>query len=132
MRTRPYRNSRIISVLQEVYFTGTSSFARRHEVLFPTYYNGEGITTRQVPIPMVALVATAVSDNCYRRSSANLKHKLYAALYEWRSGTFKLVEFTTNTFLDVYQGHFNTFRYILEKRPTAFHAMMGDLYLQAR
>jgi hypothetical protein len=37
------------------------SFAQRHHSLFPTYYNGDGAMTRQVPMPMLALIATAVS-----------------------------------------------------------------------
>lgn len=63
MRTRPYRNERIISALRELYFTGGSnSFAMRFLYLFPTYELREGADIRQeVPIPMVALVATAVS-----------------------------------------------------------------------
>jgi hypothetical protein len=62
MRTRPYRNTRIITVLRDLFFAGgAASFAERHHELFPTYYNGNGAMTRQVPAPMVALVATAVS-----------------------------------------------------------------------
>jgi hypothetical protein len=62
MRTKPYRNARIISVLRDLFFMGgTTSFGHRHYSLFPTYYNGDGLMTRQLPIPMVALVATAVS-----------------------------------------------------------------------
>jgi hypothetical protein len=66
MRTRPYRNARIITVLRDLFFAGgTVSFAQRYHSLFPTYYNGDGVVTRQVPMPMVALVATAVSVTNY-------------------------------------------------------------------
>jgi len=62
MRTRPYRNTRIVAVIRDLFFAGgTASFGQRFHTLFPTYYNGEGMMTRQVPIPMVALVATGVS-----------------------------------------------------------------------
>ena len=62
MRTRPYRNPRIIAVMHNLYFTGgTSSFAHRFRRQFPTHESDDGKVMRQVPIPMVALVATAVS-----------------------------------------------------------------------
>ena len=63
MRSRPYRNDQIISALRNLYFSGgTNSFARRFMYLFPTYELREGGDIKQeVLIPMVALVATAVS-----------------------------------------------------------------------
>ena len=87
---------------------------------------------RQLPIPMVALVATAVSVTNAIRIYTNLKYKLYAALHEWRTGEHKRTEFSASMFLDVYQGHVNMLRYILERRSTAFHAMMGYIFSQAR
>src|ERR1700761_2134398 len=64
MRSKPYRNDRIISVIQELYFTdgpgGTASFATRFKHLFPTYQGPDGMVSYEVPVPMVALVATAV------------------------------------------------------------------------
>ena len=63
---------------------------------------------------------------------ANTTFEMYAALHEWRTGTHKATNFSADAFLDVYQGHVNTFRFILEKRPLAFHAMMNDIHTQAR
>ena len=58
---RPYRNGRIISIMRDLYFTGgTSSFARRFKRRFPTHESNDGEVLREVPIVMVALVATAV------------------------------------------------------------------------
>ena len=63
-RTQPYQNRRIITVLQDVFFSGGAvSFAQHYHSLFPTYYTGNGVMKRQVPIPMVALVMTIVSDS---------------------------------------------------------------------
>ena len=46
---------------------------------------------QEVPIPMVTLVATAVSHWIFLAMySAHWNHKLYAALYEWRTGDNKL------------------------------------------
>ena len=61
MRTRPYRNERIISVIRDLYFTGgVASFASQFASLLPTHTSLNGENLREVPIPMVALVATAV------------------------------------------------------------------------
>ena len=49
MRTRPYRNDRIITVLRELYFTGGStSFASRFDGHFPID-NGTSAVTREIP-----------------------------------------------------------------------------------
>jgi hypothetical protein len=61
MRTQPYRNDRIITVIRDMFFAGgATSFARRFRYLFPTYEGPCGEQTYEVPITMVALVGTAV------------------------------------------------------------------------
>jgi hypothetical protein len=63
MRSRPYRNDRIIAIIRDMYFSGGAmSFARKFQYLFPTYETREGNISYKVPLPMVALVATAVSQ----------------------------------------------------------------------
>ncbi|KAI9439729.1 hypothetical protein H4582DRAFT_2075103 [Lactarius indigo] len=75
-RTRPYRNDRIITVIQDLYFTGgNTSFAARFPHFFAYTESSDRENRREVPIPMVALVATA----------------LYATLYEWRTGEQQVV-----------------------------------------
>ena len=62
MRSKPYRNRRIILAIHDLYFTGGSnSFAMRFDQLFPRFTGVDGVTVHEVPISMVALVATAVS-----------------------------------------------------------------------
>ena len=62
MRTRPYRNDRIINVIRDMFFAGgATSFARRFQFLFPTFEGRNGDEKMEVPIAMVALVATAVT-----------------------------------------------------------------------
>jgi len=75
----------------------------------------DGPQRREVPIPMVALVATV----------------LYATIYEWHTGEQQCAEFSANVYLDVYLGHIGTLYQILEKRSGAFHTMMGEIYSQA-
>ena len=53
---------RIINVIRDLYFTGGNrSFANRFRTEFPVHQGSDGMVLREVPIPMVALVATAVS-----------------------------------------------------------------------
>jgi hypothetical protein len=60
-RTRPYRNQRIIAVIHDLFFTGgVSSFAERFGSLFPKYRGPDEPPTREMPMSMVALVATGV------------------------------------------------------------------------
>lgn len=116
MRSRPYRNDRIIAIIRDMYFSGGAmSFARKFQYLFPTYETREGNISYKVPLPMVALVATA----------------LYATIHEWRTGEQQIAEFSANAYLDVYLGHINTLKHIREHREGAFHLMMADIYMQA-
>ena len=58
-QSKPYQNSRIISAIRDICFTGP--FAQRYNSRFPTFQGADGKVVRQVPVAMVALVATAVS-----------------------------------------------------------------------
>ena len=42
------------------------------------------------------------------------------------------MDFSANSYLDVYQGHIDTFHHIQDQRPGAFHLMMSNIYAQAR
>ncbi|KAF8257917.1 hypothetical protein EI94DRAFT_1835313 [Lactarius quietus] len=115
-RSQPYRNEWIVAVIRELYFTGGSaSFASRFGHLFPVHFGDNGRPSREVPVPMVALVATA----------------LYATLYEWRTGKQQAHEFSANAYMDVYAGHVNTLRHIMENREGAFHIMTSDIHTRA-
>ncbi|KAH9015332.1 hypothetical protein EDB85DRAFT_1898780 [Lactarius pseudohatsudake] len=115
-RTHPYRNECIISAIRDLYFTGgRTSFASCYDHLFPVHQGRDGIPAREVPAPMVALVATA----------------MYATLHEWRTGAPQVFEFSANTYLDVYNSNTNTLNYIMNSRPNAYHVMMADIYTQA-
>jgi hypothetical protein len=62
MRLRPYCNDWIITVIQDLYFNGGHmSFANRYRYLFPRRELSDNMLQYEVPMPMVALVATAVS-----------------------------------------------------------------------
>jgi hypothetical protein len=57
-----------------------------------------------------------------------MSNQLYAAIQEWRTGVQRSVEFSTNAYLDVYNGHVNTFNHIRLNREESFHTMMTDIY----
>ncbi|KAN0134133.1 hypothetical protein V8E53_008070 [Lactarius tabidus] len=114
MRSKPYRNSRIIDVIRDAFFRGSAPFTSCFNYLFPTTETHDG-TIPEVPIPMVALVATA----------------LFATLYEWRSSEQVVAEFSANSYLDVYRGHVNTLNVIRERRGNAFRSMMAEIYSRA-
>jgi hypothetical protein len=91
-----------------------------------------GEETLEVPIAMVALVATAVSNFLWSFYCAHSPCQLYAALYKWCHGEHKVTEFSANAYLDMYLGHVNTLKYIQANHEGAFHLMMGDIYVQAK
>ncbi|KAI9432778.1 hypothetical protein H4582DRAFT_2083169 [Lactarius indigo] len=118
MQSQPYRNRRIIQVIHDLYFiggTGNASFSVRFDQVFPHHTGDDGVTVREVPIPMVALVSTA----------------LYASIIEWRTGVQQAAEFSANTYFGVYQGHVTTLEIIRNQQSNAFHKMMSSIYSQA-
>ncbi|KAH9160038.1 hypothetical protein EDB89DRAFT_1915254 [Lactarius sanguifluus] len=115
-RTHPYHNECIIAVIRELFFTGRQkSFSSHFDHLFPVHQRLDGTSSREVPVPMVALVATA----------------MYATLNEWRTGKSQVLGFSANTYLDVYHCNTMSLNYILSHRPNAYHVMMADIYAQA-
>ncbi|KAH9066102.1 hypothetical protein EDB83DRAFT_2315106 [Lactarius deliciosus] len=116
MRSQPYRNSRIIRVIHNLFFTGGGSlFKAQFDYLFTNKSGDNGQMVREVPIAMVALVAMA----------------LYASIYEWRTGVRQVVEFSTTTYFDVYRHHMDTLGFIRDGRDSAFHNMMAKIYTEA-
>ncbi|KAH9160800.1 hypothetical protein EDB89DRAFT_1914350 [Lactarius sanguifluus] len=83
--------------------------------LFLVHQGRDGTPAREVPAPMVALVATA----------------MYATLHEWHTGTPQVFEFSANTYLEVYRSNTDTLNFILNNWPNAYHLMMADIYTQA-
>jgi hypothetical protein len=132
MRTRPYRNPAIIRIIRDIYFVGGSgSFANYHSSRFASLEEN-GSTRLQVPKAMVAFVATAVSSVLICPTLLIGHFQYYAALSEWRSGSLRSADFTTNTYHDVYLGHIGTMEHIQSTRTQGFHKMMADIYERAR
>ncbi|KAH9043547.1 hypothetical protein EDB83DRAFT_2523848 [Lactarius deliciosus] len=118
MQSQPYRNRRIIWAIHDLYFVegvGNPSFSTRFDQAFPRRIGNDGVTVREVPIPMVALVSTA----------------LYASIYEWRTGVQQPAEFSGNAYFGVYKAHVQTLEIIRDQRSNAYHTMMASIYSQA-
>ncbi|KAN0102384.1 hypothetical protein V8E52_010847 [Russula decolorans] len=113
MRHKPYRNKRIVTAIRTLFFTGgTSAYAHRFDSKFPRFRGPDGALVREVPEAMLALVATA----------------LYAAIHEWRTGVHQPTDFSTDAYIDAYNGHVGTLNHLRAQRSGAFHVMMADLY----
>jgi hypothetical protein len=66
MRTRLYRSKRISEVIRELFFVGGSkSFAHSFDQAFPRFMDNNSVMVREVPVTMVALVATGVSTKIF-------------------------------------------------------------------
>ncbi|KAA1474228.1 hypothetical protein DENSPDRAFT_852144 [Dentipellis sp. KUC8613] len=109
-RTRPYRHPIGLTLMRP--FMG-AVFVQHNQEHFP--YTIDTITnTRkyEVPVFLVALAYTAV----------------YASIYEHRTGTHEKTDFSSNTFLDVYDGHIGTLAHMAATHGLSFHKLMSDLY----
>ena len=62
----------------------------------------------------------------------NLVCQLYTTIHQWHNGTYELVEFLASAYIDMYNGHVNTLHHIQKHKTTTFHAIMVDIYSQAR
>ncbi|KAH9020988.1 hypothetical protein EDB85DRAFT_2152660 [Lactarius pseudohatsudake] len=109
---RPFRSSVIISVLRDLYFSGNTPFVTLHQDQFPCRHGPNEDIIWEVPKAMLALVSTAY----------------YAALREWSTGERRQLDFTTNTFVEVYECHIANLNRIETERNTSYHKMMADIY----
>jgi hypothetical protein len=91
MRSRPYRNSRIINVIHSLCFTGGStSFITRFGKDFPSVPGGDGVSVREIPISIVALVATAVST--LFSMHINMLTRINSFMHQYMSGVLARIK----------------------------------------
>ncbi|KIJ93672.1 hypothetical protein K443DRAFT_125515 [Laccaria amethystina LaAM-08-1] len=114
LRTKPFFNLAIISMLREVFFMGTrGTLAEKHEDRFKTTSDYPvNMKRRQVTDPMVALAATCV----------------HSALDDFATGTCLKTEFNADLYEDVYHGHIKFLTEIRETNPEGYSKLMADLY----
>ena len=139
MHSQPYHNHQIILTIQHLFFTasgGSPSLAMQFDDLFLGTTGDDGLMVPEVPILMVALVATAVSA-CFPMHVIMLTEitticQLFASIYDWHTGTQQALEFLKNAYYGVYQAHVSTLQLIQDQWVKAFHTMMSDIYSQVR
>jgi hypothetical protein len=133
MRSKPYRNERIVEVLRDLFFVGGSlSYANRYANKFPEVTGSDGVAAREVPVCMVALVATAVRVTYELGHYTNGKTQLYAAIHEWRTGVHESANFSADRYMETYNGHIHSLERIRTRHSAAFHTTMSQLYTLAR
>jgi hypothetical protein len=77
---------------------------------------------------MIASAATAVSPMPYFLSIIHPPLQIYAGLLEWRSGHRQQMEFSANTFANVYMSHVNLLASIARENPRGYHLLKAKLF----
>jgi hypothetical protein len=117
MHSQPYCNSRIILAIQHLYFTasgGSPSLATQFDDLFPGTTGDDGVMVPEVPIPMVALVATAVNA-CFPMH-VNMSTEITSYLRPYMTGVpacskpWSFQQMLILVFIKPMLAHFNSFR----------------------
>ncbi|KAH8976951.1 hypothetical protein EDB86DRAFT_2838744 [Lactarius hatsudake] len=108
----PFCSSVIISVLHDLYFSGNTPFVTLHQDQFLCRHGPNEDIIWEVPKAMLTLVSTVY----------------YAALHEWSTGERRQLDFTTNTFVEVYECHIANLNWIETECNTSYHKMMADIY----
>lgn len=63
--------------------------------------------------------------------SAEPESQLYAALDEWSTGKRRAMDFSTQAYIETYQGNVGMLLNIRDNRNLSFHRMMSDIYSRA-
>ncbi|KAG6825967.1 hypothetical protein H0H92_001683 [Tricholoma furcatifolium] len=111
-RTKPYHHPMIISAIREYFFSAArGSLASKYTDRFTSSIE-DAPDSLELPLPMVAMVATAT----------------YAAIDDWNSGFLKKSEFNADAYEDIYRGHELFLNNIRSEKPRAYHRLMADLF----
>ncbi|TFK46177.1 hypothetical protein OE88DRAFT_1648740 [Heliocybe sulcata] len=127
----PYKHPTILAIMQALYFSGSGALGVQHVDRFASSLATD--PDAEVPISMVALVATAVRSLLlchYLKADAFVK--IHNSLMEWQTGTRSPREFSALNCGDVYRTHVGILEKIKSNKPVFFHRMMSDLYRDAR
>ncbi|KAG2126250.1 uncharacterized protein EDB93DRAFT_1257653 [Suillus bovinus] len=112
---KPYQGELLIFLIYRQLFHSSKSIAIKFAERFVEIANNKG-QHPEVPIPLLALVATAV----------------YTALL-WKSqGSSSKFNFTGNLFSETYNYHVRFLEKLKKDAPAKFHCMMADIYEAAQ
>ncbi|KAH9950672.1 hypothetical protein B0H21DRAFT_888907 [Amylocystis lapponica] len=112
--TEPFRHPCIIQTLRVAFFTGSKSFASKHQDSFKSAFPGRP-QENEIPIPMLSLVSAGT----------------FASLDDWTSGhsPTRPTNFTADSFANVYGENVLLLKSIQKEGPLQFHTLMHALYL---
>ncbi|KZT20200.1 hypothetical protein NEOLEDRAFT_885166 [Neolentinus lepideus HHB14362 ss-1] len=99
--------------MQALYFSGSGALSVRETDRFTTSSPTDAAV--EVPISMVALVATAVHNS----------------LMEWQTGKRVAREFSALNCGDIYRTHVGILEQVKSTKPVFFHELMAGLYRDA-
>ncbi|KAF8871663.1 hypothetical protein BD779DRAFT_1478033 [Infundibulicybe gibba] len=115
IKKKPYCHDAIIAVLQ-CFFEDPASFGQRNLNSFESSIpNDPAYAQPEIPIPMLALVATMI----------------YAELLCWSQGERAKSKFNADSHCDTYHHHVRVLKAIFEQNKLGFHRMMSDLFKMA-
>ncbi|KAG1828594.1 hypothetical protein DFJ58DRAFT_849007 [Suillus subalutaceus] len=112
---KPYQGELLIYLIYRQLFHSSRSIAVKFMECFVKITNNKG-QRPEVPIPLLALVATAV----------------YAALMWKLQGSTSKFNFTGNLFSETYNYHVRFLKKLNKDVPAKFHCMMADIYEAAQ
>ncbi|KAL0955350.1 hypothetical protein HGRIS_001599 [Hohenbuehelia grisea] len=115
-RNKPFKHPCIIKVITKTFFEGGrgghSSLADKHSKQFSSIFEeGPKMDELELPIPIVALAATAV----------------HCALLEWQTGEHNKLTFHGDTYQPIYERHVKVLEDVRNERGK-YHRLMADLY----
>ncbi|KAG1734656.1 hypothetical protein EDD22DRAFT_852465 [Suillus occidentalis] len=108
---KPYQGELLIFLLHNGVFNGMKSIGVRFLACFVEIARNKA-KCPEVPIPLLALVATAI----------------YAALFWKTLGSLGKFNFTRNQFSETYVFHVNFLEGLKKDAPGKFHCMMADIF----
>ncbi|KAL1747102.1 hypothetical protein HDZ31DRAFT_72437 [Schizophyllum fasciatum] len=115
---KPYSNRCVTAVIQDVVFSGSGSRSLSVKLANLFFEPNSGGAQPELPIPLVALAATAVCAALDDRSSG-VNNK-------------KSTEFSGDSVINVYKDHVRALTTIRDTKPAAFHRLMADLFKEVR
>ncbi|KAG5638099.1 hypothetical protein H0H81_001866 [Sphagnurus paluster] len=113
---KPYQHPILIATLKESFFaSGRKSLGDKYALKFlSSITDGEASKEPEIPLPMIAFVATA----------------LHSALDDWFSGECKKTSFNADAYEDIYNSHVSLLDDI-RKQKVKYHRMASNLYKSA-
>ena len=121
----PYQHEIIVDIIHDAFFKGRRSVHTLPRSDFNVKWQGE--VHKELPVSMVALVATAVRLSVPLMSILLiLELQVFCALLN--EGVSETMNFQADTFAPTYLAHVEAMNSVYKSRPRAYHTMLERLY----